>query len=381
MKKKYVIIVCLMFLITAFSSMSIGVKMTNSDFSVRFEIDIIPDDRDIPTEDSASDPVVEITYPEDGSHLPSDYLEVLGYAMDPDGMYRMVWTYECVYGTYVDNETFDIAQYLNFRIRIFDIPEGYHIVTVIFFDIYNNSGSDSVTVYYGVNDPPEKPNRPTGPDSGAVGEEYTYETHSTDPNDDEISYGWDWDGDNVVDEWTEFYPSGEIINASHIWDFEGTYNVKVKAKDENDGESGFSSPLTVHITSNSAPSKPSTPSGSTMGRPGVSYSYTSASTDPEDDRVYYMFDWDDGTELVWEGPFESGTTVSFSHVWTAQGSFSVKVKAKDDPDGDGDLSDGMESVWSDPLPISMPKAKTFNFLESLFSRFPILKHFFFSFFT
>jgi len=58
-----------------------------------------------------------------------------------------------------------------------------------------------------------------------------------------------------------------------------------------------------------------------------------------------------------------------SHIWANQGSYSVKVKAKDIHDE--------ESVWSDPLSISMPKNKAINplllFFERLIERLPILE--------
>ena len=71
--------------------------------------------------------------------------------------------------------------------------------------------------------------------------------------------------------------------------------------------------------------------------------------------------------------------MSVSHVWAAKGTYQIKVKAKDDPNGDGDLSDGTESVWSDTLPISMPKNKAANllflrFLEEHPHIFPMLRH-------
>ena len=68
-----------------------------------------------------------------------------------------------------------------------------------------------------------------------------------------------------------------------------------------------------------------------------------------------------------------------SHVWNIEGTYQIKVKAKDDPNGDGDLSDGTESVWSDPLPIRMPKNKAINsvfqqFFEQHPHMFPILRY-------
>jgi hypothetical protein len=53
--------------------------------------------------------------------------------------------------------------------------------------------------------------------------------------------------------------------------------------------------------------------------------------------------------------------ISVSHTWTQQGNYNIRAKAKDDPNGDGDLSDGEESQWSESLPISMPKSKYFVF--------------------
>ena len=60
------------------------------------------------------------------------------------------------------------------------------------------------------------------------------------------------------------------------------------------------------------------------------------------------------------GPNNSGTGTTDSHIWETIGSYPIKVKAKDDPNGDGDLSDGLESVWSDSLPISMPRLHSYQ---------------------
>ena len=82
-----------------------------------------------------------------------------------------------------------------------------------------------------------------------------------------------------------------------------------------------------------------------------------------------MFDWGDNTTSGWVGPYTSGATGSASHTWTAQGSYSIKVLAKD--------THGKFSVWSDPLPITMPLTNTYQmghpllqFLQWLVARFP-----------
>jgi len=121
---------------------------------------------------------------------------------------------------------------------------------------------------------------------------------------------------------------------------------------------------------NYAPYKPSTPSGSTSGKPGIEYEYASITTDPEQNQISYLFDWGDGTTSGWIGPLASGATCQASHTWESQGDYNVKVKAKD--------QHGDESPWSEPLSISMPKTKQFlnrpflQFLQNLLQRFPLL---------
>ena len=229
-------------------------------------------------------------------------------------------------------------------------------------DIYGaESGwSPSKTVTISDNDPPNTPSTPTGPAIGNVDTSYSYSISTTDPDGDDVKYGWDWDGDGNVDEWSGFYSSGSSCSMPHSWTGAGIYQVKVKVQDVHGAESGWSSALTVTISAgNNAPTKPSTPTGPTSGKTGTSCSYSSSTTDIDGDKVYYKWDW--GDEISgWDGPYNSGDPVTASHIWSNQGTYAVKVKAKDDPNGDGDLSDGTESVWSDPLSVSMPKNKTTN---------------------
>ena len=100
------------------------------------------------------------------------------------------------------------------------------------------------------NEPPEDPSKPDGPAEGKTGTPQKYKTSTTDPDGDPVSYGWDWNGDNYVDEWTTYYPSGQEIESYHTWETKGTYQVKVKAKDTHDAESDWSDPLTVTMPKN-----------------------------------------------------------------------------------------------------------------------------------
>ena len=114
------------------------------------------------------------------------------------------------------------------------------------------------------------------------------------------------------------------------------------------------------------PDKPDKPSGETIGKTEVEYTFYTNINDPQDDEIYYLWDWGDGTTSGWLGPIDSGEMVTAKHTWYAEGDYEIKVKAKD-------RGDSM-SEWSDPLEISIPKSKVSYYLLSywLFERFPML---------
>ena len=96
--------------------------------------------------------------------------------------------------------------------------------------------------------------------------------------------------------------------------------------------------------SNSAPNTPNPPSGPTTGIANVEYTYSGNTTDPNGDNIYYLFDWGDGTDSGWLGPYPSGDMVEADHAWAFGGTYDVKLKAKDDT---------VDSPWSDPLTVQI----------------------------
>jgi len=117
------------------------------------------------------------------------------------------------------------------------------------------------------------------------------------------------------------------------------------------------------------PSKPEKPSGLRRIKVDKNYKYSSTTTDPDDDQIYLLFDWDDGTSSGWLGPFESGEKISTFHKWIENGSYTIRVKAKD--------INGSQSEWSDPVEINVPRSsniKNFIFLR-IFKLFPFINHF------
>jgi len=109
--------------------------------------------------------------------------------------------------------------------------------------------------------PPSNPETPKGKVLGETNTTYSYCSVSMDPEGDKICYGWDWDGDYIVDEWTDFVDSNTYVNTLHSWQVEGTYNIKVKAKDDQDLESDWSKHIVVSMSSNHIPDQRQTEMG------------------------------------------------------------------------------------------------------------------------
>jgi len=89
----------------------------------------------------------------------------------------------------------------------------------------------------GENHPPNAPII-TGETEGHYGEEYDYTFISTDPEDQDVWYYIEW-GDDQIEDWIGPYNSGDEITVSHIWDEEGDYTIRAKAKDTFDAESDW----------------------------------------------------------------------------------------------------------------------------------------------
>lgn len=94
---------------------------------------------------------------------------------------------------------------------------------------------------------PNNPDKPNGPSRIAAGKEYSYESSTLDMDGDNVKYGWDWNGDRVVDEWTLFYNSDERVSTVHAWNTSGTYAMRVMAEDTNGYQSNWSEPLSIAV--------------------------------------------------------------------------------------------------------------------------------------
>ena len=110
---------------------------------------------------------------------------------------------------------------------------------------------------------------------------------------------------------------------------------------------------------------PNTPNihGQTNGKTGETYEYCiDAAVDPDGDDIWVYWNWGDGTNSGWLGPYASGEEICESHTWAEDGTYTIKAKLKDEY--------SVESDWG-TLEVTMPRAKAFNrFLQGLFDLFP-----------
>ena len=163
------------------------------------------------------------------------------------------------------------------------------------------------------------------PTSGLFPLTTTFSMTATDTDGTIASYALDTNNDGTA----EYSGSGSPpATQTHTYNTPGTYTAKLTVTD-NAGATGFATQIITVTQPNTAPNTPNKPSGPTSGSRNKQYTYSTSTTDPEGNQVYYMWNWGDGTTTVWLGPYNSGKTVSTSHKWTSRGTFLVKVEAKD----------------------------------------------------
>ena len=114
------------------------------------------------------------------------------------------------------------------------------------------------------------------------------------------------------------------------------------------------------------PDEPEAPTitGPAEGDANTAYDYTFVTTDGQGDQVTYTIDWGDGSGQETAGPAASGSPVTVSHTFTAEGDYTIKAKATD--------TGGHASGWGQ-LIVSMPVEIDSPFqllLHKLFERFP-----------
>jgi hypothetical protein len=126
--------------------------------------------------------------------------------------------------------------------------------------------------------------------------------------------------------------------------------------------------LLIKISSfeNQRANTPAKPTGKTQGKTDEEIRFSTSGSDPDGDRVYFRWDWDDGNFSTWKN------TNEVEYTWEKSGVYHVKVMSKD--------LWGGESGWSNPLTVTITKSRNrvinipfLNFLQQHLNLFPILR--------
>jgi len=186
---------------------------------------------------------VRITKPGDGSDFYTGQ-KIKFEAKVENGMAPFKWSWDFGDGTTSNKQN---------PVKVYDGKNSDYFVKVKVTDEAGTTlESKPIRVRIYENGPPDTPSKPYGPKTTKVGKECEYQTYAKDYQNDRVAYGWDWDGDFVVDEWDDnngqYYNSNDVITTKHTWSTSGTKKVRVKAKDECGYESDWSDELVVVVS-------------------------------------------------------------------------------------------------------------------------------------
>ena len=223
-------------------------------------------------------------------------------------------------------------------------------------------------------EPPETPTKPDGVETWIIDIETSFSTSTTDPEEEQIYYMFDW-GDGNLSEWVGPYASGEAGDAFYTWTELGDYEIKAVAKDINGVQSNWSEPASISIVENEPPAKV-TIDGPSWGLGGKEYEYTFISTDADEHDIYYRVEWDDGQDTDWLGPYSSGEQIILNHSWKQKGDYWIKAWAIDTLEGKSTQANFKLTIFTNGKNKQTNQryidSLIIQILEKIVSRFPIL---------
>lgn len=258
----------------------------------------------------------------------------LDYDLNGDGTFELI---NAGFGT--KTQTYTSAGNAYARLRVTN-PDGIQ---------------DTTTATFFVDDAPSIDGIPDGPEFGATSLALSYAVNVKDPGNDAVTVTFDW-GDGQTGSTSVSASRYTWTNAatSHEYAMPGVYCIKAQARDEDGNTLPWTNCFTVTIQKPTE--TPFQPIGLEHQYRSTATSFSTVAIDPDGDDLRYTLNWGDGqtTQTAW---IASGTEVSLSHSWTAQGEFCVKAKAED--------RNGIESAWSSCHTIEIHRPTTTCFQESV----------------
>jgi C1A family cysteine protease len=121
------------------------------------------------------------------------------------------------------------------------------------------------------------------------------------------------------------------------------------------------------------PDIPTKPSGPTSVEKNDYCDYVTVSSDPNDDMIRYLWDFNSDDIIDYETePVSSGEKYTLTHMWEKNGKYSLRVRAEDEL--------GLLSDWSEPLTVKVSNSRNkvfsglfHHFLQHIFARFNFVR--------
>jgi hypothetical protein len=123
------------------------------------------------------------------------------------------------------NGLFRINMHMNYDCTLFFDDHEYYS---IYFQ--------TLDISFGTEDESPDPPVISGPPSGRIDTEYTYEFSTIDYQNDSVYIMIDW-GDDEITNWIGPLDSGDSIQRNHSWSVGDSYALRAKAKDDHGTES------------------------------------------------------------------------------------------------------------------------------------------------
>ena len=201
------------------------------------------------------------------------------------------------------------------------------------------------------NNPPVTPYNPSPADSALdISVNPILSWMSGDPDGDVVTYTIYFGKDSTFPDppFTVVDASGAplttvLYELTNSLDYGEKYYWKVEAQDNFAMSAGPIWRFTTSLVPNDPPNTPLTPTGPSVVYADDECTFTTSTTDPEGDSVSYLFNFGDEVQSDWTPLVPSGNSGSASHIYTKQGTFYVKARAKDKP--------GSLSGWSDSMSV------------------------------
>ena len=190
-------------------------------------------------------------------------------------------------------------------------------------------------------DAPAEPSGPY-PSSGSSGVTIFIDVHWANAGTGityDVYFGTDAQPPLVSSHQTTTYDPGILVfNITYYWQV-------VAFNSNNESTAG---PIWSFMTADDQPPfNPMIVSGPEAVGKTIQVNFTAIAPDPEGDEVYYQWDWGDGNFSSWVGPYGFGDRVVTSNNWANDGTYSIKVRAKDNHEKIGD--------WSAPYQVSVSR--------------------------